>query len=353
MELAVIVRGHEQCTPALCTSTCGTKCKTIAVFGDTPSFIIDDYMLYEVNYVDQIGVKPRENYGWDVSYYEHDAGPIDTVYFCVDAIYNETWGHWVEESAIYLLLFAKLKKIYPTLKLYSLKKKLFKAAMYRAFDITEDDVVYSISTRQNKCIFPHYISLADHRLPFQFERHMSNFYKYIVNKCPTKEKDIDILYLPRGAKENSKGTDRTVPVQHMLIEFLSQMPNVKILFTDETQNMIDQWDMVRRAKTLIVNEGSNQALNGYFAYNTKIVILGGNGNGCHFQNPSNTLIYYDSIKRGNQFYHLDYSAPLNHVLMFIQMVINGDVSPVPPPPVSCWRNCSFCKYQDYSKHPLI
>lgn len=353
MELAVILRGHEQCSPEGCRSICGTKCKTVAVFGETPSFIIDDYSLYEVEYVDQIGVQPRDNYGWDVSYYEHTTGKIDAVYFCVDTIYNETWPHWVDESAIYLLLFAKLKKIYPNLKLYSLKKKLFKDPMYRAFDISEEDVVFSISTKQNKCIFPYYISLADHLLSFQFERHMSNFYNYIVKKCPTKEKDIDILYLPRGTKENSKGTDRTVPVQSVLLEFLSPMPNVKIFFTDETTNMIDQWDMVRRAKILIVNEGGNHGINGFFAHNSKIVVLGGNGNGCHFQNPSPALMYYDSIRRGNQYYHIDYSANVHHVLMFIQLVINGDVPPVQPSHVSCWRNCSFCRFQDYSKRPLI
>jgi hypothetical protein len=353
MDLSIFLDDHKLCTPINCKANSQTKCKTVAVFGETPTFYVDDYPLYEVHGVVQVGVQPRDNYGWDVAYTCTPPESISQVYFCVDTIYNETWPHWVDESAIYLHLFHKIKEIYPSLKLFSLKKKLFKIPMYRTFDISEEDVVFTIDTNKNKFVFPHYISLADHRLPFLFMKHMSNFYKYITQKCPTKQKDIDILYLPRGTKENSKGTDRTIPVQPALIDFLSGMPNAKILYTDDTQNMIDQWDTVKRAKVIIVNEGGNHGINGFFAENSKIIVLGGHGCGAHFQNPSPALMYYDSINRGNKYYHIDYFYPLNIVISFICMVFNEEVAPVAVPKVSCWRNCSFCKYQEYSKKPLV
>ena len=350
MELSIALTGHSVCTLESCVSTSNTKCKTVATFGSTPTFCIEDYSLYEVENVQQVGVQPRENYGWDVAYIPEVEGPLEDVYLCVDTIYNETWPHWVAESAIYFVVWSKLKKIYPSLKLYSLRKKIFKEAMYAAFHIPLDDIVFSIPSARNKFIFPHYISLADHRTPFLFMKHMSNFYKYFAVHCPTKEKTIDILYLPRGSKENSKGTERSIPVQTALIDFLSNVPNATILYTDDTNNMLDQWDIVRRAKVLIVNEGGNHGINGFMAEQSQILVLGGDGNGCHFQNPSPALVYYDSVKRGNKYYHISYGAPLHIVLEFLSAIVSDRANPVPTPHVSCWRNCLFCKYQEYEKY---
>lgn len=350
MELQILLSGHESCSEKKCLSLGNIKCMNVATYDTKPSFAIEDYYLYEVNNVVQVGVQPRENYGWDVAYDSTLHREPEQYYFCVDTIYNETWPHWVDESAIYLILFHKIKKIYPNLKLYSLCKKIFKYAMYKAFDIAEEDVVYIINNPINCFIFPEYISLADHRKPFLFMKHMNNFYNYIVEKCPTKEKDIDILYLPRGKKENSKGTERQIPVQESLIEYLSTISNVKIFYTDDTTNMIDQWDIVRRAKVIILNEGGNHGINGFFAYNSDILVLGGNGNACHFQNPSPSLMYYDSIKRDNKYYHIPYEYPLPYVVYLLNQILDKQAVPAGVPPHTCWRNCSYCKYQEYEKY---
>lgn len=350
MDLAIFLKGHTSCSPGNCVSPTSIKCKNIATYDCKPSFAIEDYYFYSVENVEGVGVQPRENYGWDVAYNTISGNGVPNYYFCVDTIYNDTWPHWVDESAIYLLLFAKLKKIYQTIKLYSFSKKNYKKAMYKAFDISEEEVVHTLEGTNNTFIFPEYISLADHRKPFLFMKHMANFYNYIAAKCPTKEKDIDILYLPRGKKENSKGTDRTIPVQPMLIEFLSQLPTVKIFYTDDTENMIDQWDLVRRAKVIILNEGGNHGINGFFAYNSQILVLGGNGNACHFQNPSPGLMYYDSLKRGNKYYHISYEYPMPYILDLLQNILLGAATPVGVPKFSCFRNCNYCKYQEYEKY---
>lgn len=352
MELAVLLSGHESCTPSQCLSTTHIKCKTVATMGSQPTFAIEDYVFYEVDHVTGVGVQPRDNYGWDVSYDTTLSGEAESFYFCIDTIYSETWPHWVDESAVYLLLFSKLRKIYPRIKIYSLKHKVFKEAMYRAFEIWSEDVVFHIESKHNRFVFPHYISLADHRLPYLFLKHMKNFYRYIVSKCPTKGKDIDILYLPRGKKENSKGTDRTVPVQAQLIDFFSATQKAKILFTDDTVNMIEQWDTVRRAKVIILNEGGNHGINGFFAYDSDIIVLGGDGNACHFQNPSPALMQYDALKRKNRYYHIGYHCPINIVLDLLMAVIEKRATPESVPDFSCWRKCSYCKNQEYGNSIL-
>jgi hypothetical protein len=349
MEHAVLLRGHEECSETHCKATNGTKCIRVATEGMPPSYAIEDYYLYEVDNVEGVGVVPRDNYGWDVSVVPNQTPNPQNYYFCVDTIYAEVWPHWVSESAIYLLLFEKLKRIYPSLKLFSIKQRQFKLSMYKAFSIEESDVVFSLQGTKNRFVFPYYISLADHRRPFQCLNHMKNFYNYIIDRCPSKEKDIAVLYMPRATKENLRANHQ-IPIQAELIQFLSQMQDVKIYYTDETTNMIDQWDMVRRAKVLILNEGGNFGINGFFAENSDILVIGGNGNGCHFENPCPALVYYDSLKRGNRYFNIPHGVPFINVLHFLVAIVNKQIVPSDVPPFSCWRKCKYCKYQSYDKY---
>ncbi len=199
MELSIPLEHHESCLEDKCIVSGPSICTVVGTSKCEPSFAIEDYYIYRINNVLGIGVSPRENYGWDVSFLPENSGPPEEIFFCIDGIYHEAWSHWVDESAIYLPLFLTLKKLYPSLKLYSFGKKGYKNAMYKAFDISSEDVVYTLSSSRNTCLFPRYISLADHRHPFLFLKHAQAFYSYLINKCPTPVKDIDILYLPRGS----------------------------------------------------------------------------------------------------------------------------------------------------------
>ena len=344
--------GHETCKEGVCEASGETRCRLVGTHDCKPSFAIEDYYLYEVDNVDSVCTQHHDNYGWEVSYNPTQGNAIEKYYFCVDTIFNETWPHWIDESAIYLLLFHRLKKIYPTLQIYSLSEKEYKKTMYRTLNISLDDVVFSIESKQNRFIFPYYISLADHRTPFRFFKHMQNFFNYIVERCPTKEKDIDILYLPRGKKENTitpDGKDRQINIQPMLIQALSGYPNVTIYYTDDTTNMINQWDIVRRAKIILLNQGGNHGINGFFAYNSKIIVLGGHGHPGHIENPCPALMYYDSFKRNNAYYHIPCDVSHMDVLHLLNLVISNTEAPIAVPKFSCWRKCSFCKYQEYEK----
>jgi len=353
MELSILLQGHDGCSGGTCKASCGTKCCTVGTEGERPSFALEDYYIFEKHNVLQIGVQPRENYGWDIAYTEapHEE-PTDS-FFCIDGIYHEAWAHWVEESAIYLPLYLKLKNRFSSLKLFSFGKKGYKSAMYRAFSIPEEDVVYELPTKPNRCFFPYYISLGDHRRPFSFLNHMKVFYSWIVQRCGPCEKDIDILYLPRGSKENCKQNDRQIPVQSELISIFSEHPNVTILYTDSTNNMIEQWKVIRRSKIIILNEGSSLLVNGFFAENSQIIILGGHGNKAHLWNPSPALVYYDSIQRGNRYYPIPYEWRTPHVLFYLTAVIDKSVLPEPTPLFKCHLNCQYCKYQTFETYSCM
>ena len=102
--------GHETCKEGLCEASGLTKCRLVGTHDCKPSFAIEDYYLYEVDNVDSVCTQHHDNYGWEVSYNPTQENAIEKYYFCVDTIFNETWPHWIDESAIYLLLFSRLKK---------------------------------------------------------------------------------------------------------------------------------------------------------------------------------------------------------------------------------------------------
>ena len=74
--------------------------------------------------------------------------------------------------------------------------------------------------------------------------------------------------------------------------------------------------------SVVLNEGGNHGINGFFAENSHIIVLGGNGpgDGYHFQNPRPALIYYDSVKRGNLYYHISYSTPISTIMNLLKQV---------------------------------
>jgi len=95
---------------------------------------------------------------------------------------------------------------------------------------------------------------------------------------------------------------------------------IQRFFTDTVKNIVDQVELVRRAKIIILNEASNMTINGFFAENSDIIVLGGLGGGHFLENPRPAHIYYDSVKRGNKYYHISYSASIDDMLNLIKKV---------------------------------
>ena len=220
------LENHKECSLSQCKSQTSKKCRVFADINQVPTFFIKNYALYEILNVISIGIQHRDAYGWDVEYDSDVSGPIEHYYFYIDGIYNDVFPHWTLENSIYLVLFKELQTIYPSIKLLSFKEKNYKKCLYRAFNINETDIVTKIKHPRNKIIFTKSTSQADHHTPFLYMEHVSNFYKAIVDKTATREKNIDILYLPRGTSENSRTCD--IPIQAHLIDHLSNLKNVVI-----------------------------------------------------------------------------------------------------------------------------
>ena len=319
-----------------------------------PSFMIDDYVFDVQNGVSQITIQHRDHYGWDIEFNEIEESEVEVYYYYIDGIYNDAFGHWAYESSVYLTIFDKLKDLYPSIKILSFKNKKYKNCYYEAFNIKPSHIVNQIESSKNKVIFIKCSSMADHTNCYLYLTHVRKWYSYLTNSH-TIEKDIDVLYLPRGTLDNYREITDLYRIQSELLHIINQYSSSMIYFADiSTKNMKDQINLIKRAKIVILNEGSNHGINGFFAENSHIIVLGGNGggNGYHFQNTRPALVYYDSVKRGNLYYHIEYNEPVQNVIQLIDKLLKDvHVSSFIPPPVTCWREdwkgCNECNHMKW------
>ena len=201
----------------------------IGSFNTNPSYILDDYNIYEVknvktiNYHHKLFDKSMYPFGYDVEYSEIET-KVENYYFYMDTLFNDAFAHWVFESGIYLPLFKKLKEKYPNIKIYFKELKSYKLALLKAFDIEEyvteikPNNIVCFPTYQSFHIFlPNHTNSNDTIIDTKYISYVNNFYN---NLKQINKKDIDILYLPRGKKENFKGNDRIINIQDLLIDFI-------------------------------------------------------------------------------------------------------------------------------------
>lgn len=323
---------HEGCTTEECVADGPYKCKLIGAIHHKPSFELDGYKVFQAENIHSVkavdldvhGID-RINFGWDIEYRKDEVqGPI-SYYFCMDGVYDTAFAHWIFESAYLLPLFVRLKKMIPSLQIYQFAKRKYKTSMYKAFGIDESDIVDGVPNARNIFFFPKHGSLADHSDVPEFMNQINMFYEVLVSQVKQKEKDISILYLPRGSLENFPGNDRKVQFQETLIEFINKQPNALVYKTDTTENMVDQIELVRRAKVIVLDYGSNFEYNGFFAENSRIMVLGNMGNAdLHLRNPRPAQKFFETIKKkGNTYYFVRDMLPLEQLQLFIQYIADG------------------------------
>jgi len=193
--------------------------------------------------------------------------PVHT-YLNIDTLYHDAFSHWVFESAIYLPLFLKLKKIYPGLKLYSRGYKMYKKLFYDFFDIRETDIVYQLEP-SNLCIFPKPISsLNVNMIDETWKIQVDYFFKQL--NVGHFEKDISLLMMPRQKKENYKNNERyynTIDIENLI------QKNGVLLHTDEIIDLKDQITPLHLSKNVILTGGSPYFVNGLFCQDTTLVVL--------------------------------------------------------------------------------
>jgi hypothetical protein len=255
--------------------------KRVGKKSDIPDLFIDDiYPLFKYNAVDSIvscnhttSLNTDFDYGWDILINE-EVKEIEQYYFTIDNIYNDAFGHWVYESAIYLCIFHKLKELYPNIKLLIFSQKNYKKCFFNAFYISEDDIVTEISNKNNCIIFPKYTTHHDGNLGELYSKYINNLYTFITKDINNYNKEYSIVYFPRGSLENYKGNDRVINNQDKIIDLVSSYNNSFIYNTDTTKNFVNQVELLKKTRIFLADYGSNFIVNSFFCENSIIIILG-------------------------------------------------------------------------------
>lgn len=200
-------------------------------------------------------------------------------YLVIDTLFNEAFSHWVFESAIWLPEYFKLKEQHPNLKVLLRQKRGFKTIFldYLGIDYEFDnslpyDVCHNVDysfrnfvPENNICYFPKFVSLN------QVEHVDLDFFSMQLDKflnCLNivgQEKTINTLLMPRQSKENFAANDRSIPIDNI---------TGTILNTDEIKTIKDQIEMIQKSKNIILTYGSAFFVNGLFASNSNIIVLG-------------------------------------------------------------------------------
>ncbi len=228
----------------------------------------------------------NDAYAWQITYEAHvdKPSPEKPIYFILDSMNHSAFCHWVYENALWLPLFQKIKKEYPSCKLVLEDQKQYKQLFFDFYSIPKDCIcLHKDIESENTCVFHAYTSLNDPSIPFVYYKYLQDF-KENIDSIPV-DKTVSILYLPRGTKENLQGpNNRSYNIQEQLKEILT-VSGGTVYETDKTNRLEDQIRLVKSAKIILLDYGSNLWVNGLFAQSSQILCLN-IGWQHHFQFPS-------------------------------------------------------------------
>lgn len=280
-------------------------------------YTLNTYKYYMINNVDSYSYLNFNT--WNIKINSSQDVYMDSIFLCIDTEYNDTFGHWVTESAIYLPFFQDLKLQYPNIKIHLQNKKKYKLLFTRKFNISDNDIVYELP-QVNTCIFPLPItSLNNNSLSNDYISYFNTLYNR-VNLDNTK--NIHILVMPRGTLENYVNNNRFVNTSH-IEECITRMQNTKILYTDILETLDEQLQIVSSSKYIIVNDGAAFFINGFFTNNSIIIVLGDNV--CkQAQSFQKVKFILDRIKKTNTVIFIPYnqSNPYSFKFEDVQAYLN-------------------------------
>jgi hypothetical protein len=229
------------------------------------NFIIDE--IYKIYEIENVLSYSYENFNsWKLT--TEPLVSVDNYYFVIDTVYEEAFSHWVFECAIYLPIFHKLKKLYPSLQLLLKAKRTFKQLFCKYFQI--EDVVHDIKPN-NICFFPSPItSFNDKNITEDYKQQIYNFAKCFDGETELRH---EFIIMPRQSKENYIYNDRKFNFES-LINCLKNRSYV--LNTDEIVDLNDQIAIVKSGKNICITDGSPFYVNGLFCQNKTIYIVDAN-----------------------------------------------------------------------------
>lgn len=202
------------------------------------------------------------------------------VFFVIDVLFDEAFGHWHAESAIFLRYWSKLFSEYPNLQIVLKADRIYKRLALKAYNIPFERIIFGGSDSlpcNNLCIFPPLFLLNDMNLDVgTFSELWKLHILYLQEAAGVSvlvPKTITTLALPRQTRENYKPNDRIIPGTRELCEKVSRMEGGYVLHTDDVTDLLEQVRIVASSQNIIVVYGSAFLVNGSLAVNSHINVI--------------------------------------------------------------------------------
>lgn len=261
-----------------------------------------------------------DEYAWNISC-EDEQFPTDSqipLYFILDSANNAAFSHWVYESSTWLPKFQEILLKYPSCLLVIDTFKSYKKLFTLFYGIPQECIRFKSEIQPtNYCLFHLYTSLNDPHIPSIYFSNLTD-YKEKLDRY-TEIKDIPLLYLPRGKKENFIGpNNRSYDIQEKLKELVWELGGT-VYETDSTRSIVNQIQIVKRSHIVILDYGSNLWVNGMFAEKSSLLCLN-IGWKQHEQFPSLKTIW-NEIQTKNTLYQV-FAKPCSEI------PVNSDGVPI-------------------------
>ncbi len=195
------------------------------------------------------------------------------IYVVAGTIDGSNFGHFFWETVVYLRQFRQIKRIFPNVVFLVQEDKKF---IKKIFDFYELKYDTKISKSKNYVGFlPPITPLITNANSLMYGDLLQSFHYELhrENKSVTA-KDINILYIPRHKAGNYPYENMRSVEADSITDFLANKTNCLTLDTENNDDWGLEIEYTKKAKFIIVPDGSAYAVAGFHAHNSTIIVLG-------------------------------------------------------------------------------
>jgi hypothetical protein len=253
-----------------------------------PFVIIDnDYKVFQVPNIKKCMHPPGTSTSfWDIEQYKEEITEPANYFFIFEAGITWSFGHWIFESAIYLPLFNKLKKLYPTIKLIYNLERDYKSLFFDIFSITSEDIILNLSPLEthingvtcdnlppnNICFLPSPISAINGAPIYPvYRKHIENFISFFDEIDIPNSHDNKWLIIPRGQKQICPVNIRNIPFDKIFTYFNTNAIEYSTINTDTLENLRERISYLRNSENIVLCDGSAYLVNMLFCKNKNFI----------------------------------------------------------------------------------
>jgi len=218
-------------------------------------------------------------------------GGAAPVFFVIDTCFDESFGHWFVESAVFLRAWDELIVAHPSIRLVLRRHKKYKSSVLRALNIADDRVLFvdggSGNTTgaelpvdakgRNLVFFPPLFYLIHRAVDVDFgDEYLTWLYPRLrtlagVSGCAAPR---DVVILPRGKKENYANNENSHRGGNFsAFEGIARGRGLTVLNSDDVTDFRDQVRALARAKVVVVHYGSAFCVNSMLTRDAVLIVV--------------------------------------------------------------------------------